>query len=102
MAGHASEKRWGVVSDEANRRLGKLMQFLRECEALHQEFELLWEYCDEDSTCVAALLFDGYLEGDDQPSHKQMAMVEDLKAALAAASHLAAQTDSIKAIKKMI
>jgi len=97
MPGHISEKRWADTSDEVNRKLQKLMQFIVESEDLYQELVQLWQYNGGPTAnqAVANQLFQG-----DPASAAELGMAVDMRAALIAAHDIFLTAD-LAAIRKM-
>lgn len=99
MAGHISEKDWATVSDEVNRKLEKLLQFIYENEAIYQELLQLWTYHVGVDQAVADQLFFS-TNGGQPASEAQVAKVLDMKNAMLAA-HDIFVTSNIANIRKM-
>ena len=95
MPGHISEKTWNSESDEVNRRLGKLLEFLIIGEALHDEMVQLWIYHSNDDQLVADQLF------ATTASTEQVQMAIDMKNAVISAHNLHEMTTDLNAIRKM-
>jgi len=94
MAGNTREIRWSDASDVAQRSLEKLLQFILRTENDYQELLVLWTLHGNIDQDVADQLFEGTATAD------QLAMTQDLKAALTAA-HDIHQTGDLTAIRTM-
>ncbi len=95
MAGHISTRTWAEVSDEANRKLSKLMQFLNENEAIHQQMVALWTLHSDVDADVAGQLFETAT-----PTTEETAMATDLRVAFEAVNTIFGQTQ-IDSIRKL-
>lgn len=99
MMAHMSEKTWSTVSDEANRKLEKLLQFLVEGDAIYLKMLELWKYHQGDVVNVARQLF-----ATDQPTSEELAKLNDLKEALLAVHQIYTSADNeprVAAIRRM-
>lgn len=96
---HTSEKSWPDVSDVVARRTGKLSEMLIVGEALYNELLEIWQYHGASSQSVADQLF-AYKNNGSNATPEQVAMVDDMKAAMLAVHNLYVGADW-SAIRRM-
>ena len=122
MAGHTSEKRWTQVnvngriyegiSDRAQAVLSSLLQQLLAAEEAYQQMQEIYIYSGGTDTDLAAQLFkeDIIARGGSTPTIEEIAMVNDIIAAMLSAHQLyqaadnvaIAQADRLTNIRRMV